>query len=201
MSKHVLFMMIWVITLGVLNTGCKDDDDDNDSHYTDTDTATSKEVDVSDWSECPEGSTEYTTSSGMRHCCPKNAPLFCDETSDGYEGGCWQAEASCETILDCGGAWSACPEESLSYCDDNDQMLCISCPEGSAEYATKSGRPFCCSGEHPKFCNEMSNGYEGGCWGKEIGCNTITYCQDDWQACPKGMELICDEENSQFGCQ
>lgn len=208
MTTRILLALLesqWLLTLSVLQIGCDEEDNKGDDSAS-VDTETSEETDTATATEmeymvfCPKGSEEHTSSSGKTFCCPQKAPLFCDETSDGYEGGCWEEEADCSTLIECGGEWIACPEESLSYCDDDGQVVCISCPKSSEKYETSQGMPVCCPKDFPVFCDAMSNGYEGGCWGAGIDCDTIDTCQDEWRACPEGTTLLCDTENNVFGC-
>jgi hypothetical protein len=189
--------VLWIIPVSILLiTACMGCGEDNRREQSmDNDSSTDMVVQFT----CPDGSTEHETSSGRKVCCPKGASRFCDENSEGYEGGCWQNETDCNTITECGDTWVSCPEGSLPFCDDSGQLTCHVCPEGAMAYETTRGMPVCCTADFPKFCNETA-GYQGGCWQDDVNCETIVKCGDEWVACSGNMEVICDEENREFFC-
>ncbi|MBN1652524.1 MAG: hypothetical protein JXA30_01980 [Deltaproteobacteria bacterium] len=67
---------------------------------------------------CSEGSSVYRTASGKPVCCDSDAPTFCDETDEGYAGGCWASGVDCDTIAPCGDDWAACAEGMVVVCDE-----------------------------------------------------------------------------------
>jgi len=145
---------------------------------------------------CPTGSTEHKTSGGHTLCCPKDSPVFCDEMDNGFGGGCFSTDIDCSTITDCGGKWWACYEEQIPYCDEGKgELECVGCEATDTQYETTSGRPVCCGGDRPTFCDEVTSGdklYPGGCWDDNVDCGTITYCDDAWRACYEGDEPKCE---------
>ena len=74
---------------------------------------------------CPDGAEQYETASGRPVCCTDDLPVFCDENSDGYAGGCWSDGVDCTTVIYCGSFWGACTEGHSSSCED-DSLRCIS---------------------------------------------------------------------------
>ncbi len=66
---------------------------------------------------CSENSSVYYSASGKPFCCDAEFPTFCDETDQGYEGGCWQAGVDCQTMAQCGDTWTACASGMVVVCD------------------------------------------------------------------------------------
>lgn len=140
---------------------------------------------------CLAGELEHTSSNGGVFCCDADETIFCDVNSEGYTGGCWPANVDCDTITLCGDRWGACPPESLPYCPDTGDLTCKPCPAGAAQHETRSGVPVCCDDTRPLFCDENDAGYPGGCWPAVTDCASITFCGDDWGACPVGEQPHC----------
>lgn len=67
---------------------------------------------------CPEDASVNYTTSGKPVCCETDFPAFCDERSDGYPGGCWQAGVDCATIALCGDTWRACGSGTVVVCEE-----------------------------------------------------------------------------------
>ena len=74
---------------------------------------------------CPDGAVQYETASGRPVCCTDDLPVFCDESSDGYTGGCRSEGVDCATLIYCGGFWGACTEGHTSSCEE-DTLHCTS---------------------------------------------------------------------------
>jgi hypothetical protein len=72
---------------------------------------------------CPDDAVRYETASGRPICCTDTRPLFCDENSDGYPGGCWSDQIDCDTIIPCGDYWSACTTGTHGTCVDG-EIVC-----------------------------------------------------------------------------
>ncbi len=72
---------------------------------------------------CFDGYERHKTASGMPICCAPDRPVFCDETRDGYEGGCWQEKVDCQTLTYCQGGWRTCFEGMEVICI-NDMYGC-----------------------------------------------------------------------------
>ncbi len=148
---------------------------------------------------CPDGTEIHTTKSGRTVCCFDEHPVFCDETDDGFEGGCWGEGTNCDTITECDGDWLACKGNGLPFCDEYGVMKCYPCPSDYDKHETTSGRPICCSNDRPRFCNENSDGYVGGCWQDIADCDTIIYCDGAWRACAQGTQPTCEDDTLKCG--
>jgi hypothetical protein len=144
---------------------------------------------------CPDGTTLHTSSSGRMVCCSESNPIFCDETPEGYNGGCWSDGVDCNTITFCGDTWTACLEDSLPFCNEDGGFLCYPCGDDTVRHETASGRPVCCTPDRPTFCDENEIGYSGGCWSDGVDCETITMCGDTYTACLHGALPFCGEDS------
>ena len=101
---------------------------------------------------------------------------------------------SCDEIILCGEGWGACSQGAMSFCNENDELICYPCEDESRKHETLSGLPVCCTEDRPRFCDENSAGYPGGCWSESVDCATITACGDSFAACHEGGLPYCDED-------
>lgn len=167
-----------------------DDSDDSDAVAPDTHSETE---DTGPTITCPEGSAMHVSAEGETFCCPERYPVFCDTRDGGYPGGCWSEEVDCATITRCNDDWSACHEGGMPYCDAVEGMTCYPCDDPTRKVESSSGRPFCCTEDHPTFCDENDDGYKGGCWSPAIDCGTVIECDGYWGACLTGLVSSCTD--------
>jgi hypothetical protein len=146
---------------------------------------------------CDEGAELHLSSSGKAFCCPPEYPVFCDENDAGYTGNCWSEGVDCDTLIDCGSGWQACPEGTESYCNGATMSCRSPCTDGTL-YTTASGRQVCCSEPSPQFCDENDQGFAGGCWDADVDCDTITSCNGSFSACLTGSIPFCGPDG--FEC-
>ncbi len=179
---------------GASDTGnTTEDPDDSDADEGDTQSETAED-DTGPIITCPEGSERHESAEGEIFCCPESYPVFCDTRDGGYPGGCWSNEVDCASITWCGDDWSACHEGGMPFCDAEEGLTCYPCDDPTRKYETSSGRPFCCTEDHPLFCDENDDGYKGGCWSPAIDCGTVIECDDFWGACLVGLTSSCTDK-------
>lgn len=189
-NKWSLMVAVFIIAIGP-DCGSEDENDQSSNN--------GQAGRISYPYQCPEGSAQYTTSSGKTVCCAADNAQFCDENAEGYPGGCWPVGTACDTITECGGQYSSCPPETLPYCN-NDQLQCFECSENASVHYTASGKPFCCGVDFPTFCDENQQGYPGGCWQAGVDCRTVVQCEGTWAACGSGLVVLCDTNTGEHFC-
>lgn len=118
---------------------------------------------------CPADRTPYCTSVETLACCDDANPIFCDANpSIGYDGGCWVPDVACNTVSRCGNQLFACRTGGTPFCSTTESFAC-------------------CDLTTQQFCEAIpSIGWDGGCWGDDINCGSITDCNGTFVACPVG---------------
>jgi hypothetical protein len=112
-------------------------------------------------------------------CCPTSEPLYCEST-EGYPGGCQQADLVCDTLFQCGDDWLLCEGDKQVACGSDGTGGC--CEPGGATWCPTAG-------EQPGFCA-----------GPDADCDQVLQCGDSQAVCDTGESIHCDAEGNGLCC-
>jgi len=131
------------------------------------------------WAACTTNEVGTVDSTDTLACCPTSEPLYCEST-EGYPGGCHQADLACDTIFQCGDTWLLCKGDKQVACGFD-------------------GTGGCCDPDGATWC-PATDEQPGFCAGPDADCDQVLQCGDSQAVCNTGESIHCNAEGKALCC-